>query len=609
MDNRGLETRTSSTAMGASSREPDPLLPDEPGDDTVPFSRPRPDSAALGILDALFAGSADVAMLVGLDGRVLHAAGASQDLFGEPVSALLAAPVTAFVHPDDRKRFNEELAGVLTSASLHKGFETRIRHASGRHVAARIELGNRLDDPHLRACVLLVRRAAALGASDDSAEGRLPDRGGLLAVLEGAVQRKQEHYWQASRFARQTMRDRRLGFSLLIAEFDRFRQLEANLGGEAVHEFERVLVRRLQAMLRPDDSLARIARGEYAIVLDGIEAPLEAERVAARFQASLERPVALPPHGQVASTVTVGIATSERPYERAEDALRDALAAVVRARKTSKRRLAFRSLFRSEDAREVKLVADIHDALDRGEFQVHYQPIISLARRELVGFEALVRWYHPERGLVFPGEFVALAEEAGLIGPMGEHVLRLASRQMAAWHGAYGHLRPSLAVNLSPAQVADEGLVSRIEALLREARLPPEFLQLEITETAVLADSDGARRVLSMLKLFGVKVVLDDFGTGYSCLTHLHRLPLDGLKIDRSFVVGLTEDGESASIVGAILALGRSLGLDVVAEGVETLAQRATLERMNCPHAQGYLFAKPVDAGQAEALLASARRW
>ncbi|MDP9365077.1 MAG: GGDEF domain-containing phosphodiesterase, partial [Chloroflexota bacterium] len=291
-----------------------------------------------------------------------------------------------------------------------------------------------------------------------------------------------------------------------------------------------------------------------------------------------------------------------------DELLRDADVAMYTAKRAGGGRFRFfEPSMRAAVRERLVLKADLRRALERDEFHLHYQPIVDLATHRVVGLEALVRWAHPERGLLLPGAFVPLAEETGLILPLGRWVLAEGCRQLRAWQ-ASGRADESLivSVNLSARQFAERGLVEDVTETLAAIGLAPACLQLEVTESIAMGDATGATDTLQELKALGVRLALDDFGTGYSSLGHLRRFPLDTLKIDRGFVAGLGDDVKGDAIVGAMLELGRALGLETVAEGVETKDVLDRLRAHGCEAGQGYLFAKPMAAEEAEALLVSA---
>ena len=359
--------------------------------------------------------------------------------------------------------------------------------------------------------------------------------------------------------------------------------------------------------LRKVDTVARLGGDEFAILLDGVSSFDDAIYVAERIQEGLTHPFNLNGH-EVFTTASIGIAFSTTGYLRPEDILRDADTAMYRAKEGGRaRHEVFDRAMHARAVELLKLENDLRRAVERQEFVVFYQPIVALATRYIVGFEALVRWHHPERGLVAPFEFIPIAEETGLIIPLGALVLREACQQMRAWQEQFPRTEPlTISVNLSGKQFTQADLVERIKQVLRETGLPPASLKLEITESVVMENAERGAHMLTQLKALGVQLSIDDFGTGYSSLSYLHRFPIDILKIDRSFVSRMVVDRESAGIVETILALTEKLGKVAVAEGVETTEQWQQLCALQCQYGQGYLFHPPADRQTATALLEAA---
>jgi diguanylate cyclase (GGDEF)-like protein len=388
------------------------------------------------------------------------------------------------------------------------------------------------------------------------------------------------------------------GLAALVVGLDRFRRVNEALGLGAGDELLRQVADRLRTCVRPTDPLARSGADEFALLLEGVPAVEDALAVARRLEASLRAPFSVAGR-RLSITASIGVARSEDGAESPEAVLRDAGIA-LRAAKRSGRDLvrAFEPAMLSVAVDRLRTESDLERALQRGELSLRYQPIVETASGRVTGFEALVRWEHPERGELGPSEFIPVAEESGLIVRLGEHVLAEACAQAASWRAKTGHdLR--MHVNLSACQLRSPGLVPRILEVLASTNLPAHLLHLEITESAVIEDEEAAVVRLDALRRRGVRVAIDDFGTGYSSLGLLGRLAVDSLKIDRSFVERLGGADPRGELVRAILALARSLRLEVVAEGVETDLQRHELEAMGCPHAQGFLFSRPLGAAQA----------
>jgi EAL domain-containing protein (putative c-di-GMP-specific phosphodiesterase class I) len=361
---------------------------------------------------------------------------------------------------------------------------------------------------------------------------------------------------------------------------------------------------RVKKCLRHLDTVARFGGDEFAVLLDGVEGPDDTIRVARRLQREIATPMCVGGH-EVFTSVSIGIALSSTGYERPEEVVRDADTAMYRAKAAGKSRYEIFDIgMHSRAVALLKLETDLRRAVEREEFVVHFQPIVSLADSAVEGFEALVRWAHPERGLVPPSEFIPAAEETGLIIPLGRWVLRESCRQMRRLQEAAGPARPlSLSVNLSGKQFMQPDLVGQVEEILGETGFDPRRLRLEITESAVIENTETVTEMLLRLRALGIRLSMDDFGTGYSSLSYLHRFPVNTLKIDRSFVSGGAGENE---IVRTIIMLARNMGMDIVAEGVETPEQLAYLRQLKCEYGQGFLFSHPLDLKDACELLESA---
>jgi EAL domain-containing protein (putative c-di-GMP-specific phosphodiesterase class I) len=361
---------------------------------------------------------------------------------------------------------------------------------------------------------------------------------------------------------------------------------------------------RLERTLRPIDTLARFGGDEFAILLSGMTDATDAVRVAQRIQDELSQPFVLDKNSAFA-TASIGIALSSSGYDRPDDILRDADIAMYRAKENGKARYElFDHGMHARAVSRLQLESDLRQAIEQKEFCVYYQPIISLQTGRLAGFEALVRWNHPRRGLVAPADFIPVAEETGLIVPIGQWVLNEACAQVRQWQiDSPSHRSLSLSVNLSARQVAQPDLLQRIKDALETSKLNPHCLKLEITESVVMENAEAAAQMFKQLRSLGVQLSIDDFGTGYSSLSYLHRFPLNYLKIDRSFVMRLTTDNDNA-IVRTISTLARNLGMEVIAEGIETEEQFQQLKMLGCEYGQGYLFSRPVSNDGVEHLLA-----
>lgn len=395
-------------------------------------------------------------------------------------------------------------------------------------------------------------------------------------------------------------------FAVLFLDLDRFKYINDSLGHSCGDQLIVELARRLQSCLRQVDTVARFGGDEFAILLDGIKDPSDAVRVAEKIQLELLKPFLLGGH-EAFTSASIGIAMSSAGYEEADYILRDADTAMYRAKDAGK---ACYELFdmemHSRAVIRMRLENDLRRALEREEFRVYYQPIIGLETGRLAGFEALVRWQHPDRGLVSPSEFIPIAEETGLIVTLGSWILEESCRQMTEWHGQHPSNRTlTMNVNLSSKQLIQSGLVQEVKEILKKTQLPARNLKLEITESVVMENAELATTMLKQLSDLNVHLCIDDFGTGYSSLSYLHRFPVDTLKIDRSFVNRIEEKDENVEIVRTIATLARNLGMEVVAEGVESEDQLACLKALHCEYAQGYFFSRPLTAEAASRFIES----
>lgn len=404
-------------------------------------------------------------------------------------------------------------------------------------------------------------------------------------------------------FARLVRRPHAL-FAVLFLDFDRFKNINDSLGHLAGDQLLKAIAHRLQECLRPGDTVSRFGGDEFAILLENVTELGDATLVAERVQRAMSRPFQLGSQ-QVFSSASIGIALGHAEYERAEDLLRDADMAMYRAKARGKaRHEVFDAEMHTRAVALLQLETDLRWAIERHEFHLHYQPIVQLQSGHVAGFEALIRWQHPQRGLVSPNEFIPIAEETGWIVPIGKWVLEEACAQLAQWQAEIRSETPlSMSVNLSGKQFSQPDLIELVETVINQSGIAPGSLKLEITESAIMEDAQIVTNRLLQLRQLGVRLGLDDFGTGYSSLSYLHRFPLDTLKIDRSFVARLLEDSENREIVRTIVTLGKNLGMDVVAEGVEEKQQLDDLRSLDCQHGQGYYFARPLPADEAVQIL------
>ncbi len=394
--------------------------------------------------------------------------------------------------------------------------------------------------------------------------------------------------------------------AILFLDLDRFKLVNDSLGHIFGDQLLREIAHRLKRCLREEDTVARFGGDEFTILLENIQDINEATQIAQRVQEELTLPFILNKH-EVFTTVSIGIALSSNGSEQPEEVLRNADIAMYRAKNLGRAKYSvFDTAMHSQAVELLQLETDLRRAIERQEFHLYYQPIFSLSTGKISGFEALVRWQHPERGLISPTEFIPLTEETGLIVPLGAWIIYSACHQMRVWQQQFPTSEPmTISVNISGRQFFQFELVEQIAQVLQETNLDARSLKLEITENVIMENTHSATSTLQRLKTLGVQLHMDDFGTGYSSLSYLRRFPIDTLKIDRSFVSQMGVDDESLAIVQTIVTLAHNLGMSVTAEGIETAAQVALLQTMKCEFGQGYLFSKPVDAAEAWLLIAN----
>lgn len=420
----------------------------------------------------------------------------------------------------------------------------------------------------------------------------LPNRGLLLERLTEAIRRYKRN--DARKFA------------VLFLDLDRFKIINDSLGHVAGDKLLVQASKRLLICVRDTDMIARLGGDEFAILLEDLEHDDDAIRTVERIQQELTRPYYLNDH-EVFTSASIGIALGSHGYHNAEELLRDSDTAMYRAKSQGTAGyVIFDSELHEQAIKRLQLENDLRRAVEKQEFELYYQPIISVQTLQIEGFEALVRWNHPVKGLVPPLDFIPIAEETGLIVPMGWWILNEACAQMRRWHDELSLETPlNVSVNMSGRQFLQANFIGKLEDCLRETGLDGNYLKLEITETVIIDNPEAASELLEQVKDLDISLALDDFGTGYSSFSYLHQFPFDVVKIDRSFVGNIDKSPESLEIVSAIISLSQSLGLKITAEGVETKEQLLLLESMRCEMAQGYLFAKPLPASEVPAFIES----
>jgi len=503
------------------------------------------------------------------------------------------------VHPEDWAALRSEIARHLEGGAPHFENEHRMQHRDGgfRWMLSR---GRAVLDARGRP----TRMAGSL--TDVSKRKAVEERllhDAFHDALTGLFNREL-FLERLERAAERTRRTREL-FAVLFLDLDRFKVLNDSLGHAIGDQLLVVLGQRLASCLRPTDTIARHGGDEFTILLEDCGAAMAATRVAERIQEELALPFRLGSH-EVFSTASIGIALSTSGYDRAGDLLRDADTAMYRAKALGRAR--YEMFDREMHSRAVALLRlenDLRRAVERQEFHLCYQPIVWLETGRVAGLEALVRWRHPQRGVVLPAEFIRVTEETGLIEPLGHWILQEACRQIGVWQRQFpAEPALSMSVNCSGKQFMQPDLIRHVEQVLEQTGVDGSCLGLEITESVIMENAESAIALLLQLRARRVRLHIDDFGTGYSSLNSLRTLPVDTLKIDRSFVSGLGQVGQSREIVRAIVTLAHTMGMEVVAEGVETEEQLAELRALGCEYGQGYLFARPMEPEAAAAWLA-----
>ncbi len=508
------------------------------------------------------------------------------------------------LHPEDAVRVRAELKSFSDGLSSTFDVEYRLRHQDGTY----LWMQNRALAAHRER-----RRATRIvGVQNDVTRHKTEEEQLLRDAFHDGVTGLANRALFIDRLGRCFRRSRRQKdhlFAVLLVDMDRFQIINNSLGHDAGDRLLVSVARRLEDCIRAGDSIARVGDDEFAIILDDLTAPEDATRAADRVQAAMGRPVLI--GGQeVTTSSSIGIALSKATYERPEDLLRDADTAMHRAKAHGRSRFEIFDIAMHDQAMaRLQLEHDLRSAVELSQLRLVYQPIVRLQTGSIVGFEALLRWQHPRRGMVSPVEFIPVAEESGLIVQIGRWVMVRACKQMRLWQHELAGMPPdaTISVNLSSRQFSQQDLAPDLAAILKDSGLPPARLKLELTESAIMEHPESAAVQLEQLRALDVGTAIDDFGTGYSSLAYLHRFPLDTLKIDRSFVSAVTEPGRRQQLVRGIVTLAHNLGMDVVAEGVETEAQRQVLGELGCELGQGYLFARPVEVADVPALFADIR--
>ncbi len=536
--------------------------------------------------------ASDIITVLDRDGSVRYSSPAATRILGY-ADGFRPPSVLDMVHADDREAVTAALAACMARPGVIEPVRFRMAHADGSWVDVEATANNLLGDPDIGGVVVITRDISERKRVEDELAHQalhdpltgLPNRTLLADRLDRAL--------SASR-----RRSRSVG--LLLMDLDRFKEINDTLGHESGDQILEQVAQRLATVLRASDTVARLGGDEFAIVAPDIDGVEEAELVAAKVLDALDRPFDLSGLS-LHVDASVGIAVSPAHGDDASVLLQRADVAMYRAKGMVSGYAVYSAESDDNRLQRLALMAELRTAVEEDQLVLHYQPVVATSTAEVVAVEALVRWDNPERGLLPPGRFIPLAEQTGLIKPLTLWVLEAALQQVQRWW-AEG-IRTRVAVNLSARLLHDPDLLSHISWSLRDARVEPGVLDLEITESAVMANPKGALDVITDLSRRGVRFTIDDFGTGYSSLGYLKRLPVHQIKIDRSFVVDMLDDENDASIVRSVIELAHSLGVRVVAEGVEDAETSARLASYGCDFVQGFYLGRPVVPAEVTGLL------
>ncbi len=551
---------------------------------------------------ALVRNASDVIAIVTPEGVIRYLSPTAQRLWGQCPSALEGTGLALLVYPDDAERLAAQKALALNAPAESLSAELRLRHADGTWHTFETVWTFLPSEPGVEGILLTCRDVSERKAF----EAQLSHQ----AFHDSLTHLPNRALFQ-ERLGHALARSRRQGsvVAVLFLDLDNFKIVNDSLGHEAGDSLLLTVAERLSACVRPGDTVARLGGDEFTVLLEDLEDERQAVGLAERISETLNVPL-LVSGREVFTTASLGIACESGLTLGAErtpdDLVRDADTAMYRAKTEGKSRaVVFDSNMNAQAVNRLELEMDLRRALEKEEFRVFYQPIVSLETRRICEVEALVRWEHPVRGLVSPGDFIPLAEETGLIVPLGLWVLRHACEQVRAWQEAQHCGRPlRLSVNVSARQLQQPDLVAQVAQVLEETGLAPACLNLEITESVMMLDADDTIPRLHALRALGVSLAVDDFGTGYSSMAYLSSLPIDTLKIDRSFVTQMARSDDDAAIVRAIVTLAKTLNLQITCEGIETPAQLAQLCLLDCDQGQGYHFSRPLPANDFALLLA-----
>jgi len=544
---------------------------------------------------SLVQNSTDTTFVMGAEGRILYASPATISLFGRDPDDLLGMRATDLVHPEDRLRLEVQLGTLVNTVKVTEPIQFRVEHSDGTYRYAEAVVSNLRDNPSV---------AGYVGNLRDITERKEAESQLLHVALHDPLTGLPNRTLILDRADQMLVRSRReyRPVAALFVDLDNFKDINDSLGHDAGDKVLQAVAHRFVGILRESDTVGRLGGDEFVVLAEGASLGAGPEMVAERLHDALREPFRIEGYASVSLTVTASIGIAGGQRNSASELLRDADIALYRAKALGKNRSAlFQPEMQTAVLDRIELDADLRCALAEEQFFLLYQPVFDLDHVDVSGVEALVRWRHPVRGVVPPDQFIPMLEDSGLIVEVGRWVLFEACRQAAQWHRRGFQL--SMSVNVSMRQLEINSFVDHIKEALAVTGLDPTTLVIEITESTLMRDADATVRRLREIKDLGVQVAIDDFGTGYSSLAYLRQFPVDALKIDRSFIAAMADSPESGALIHTLVELGRTLGLETLAEGIEDNEQLAKLQAEHCDRGQGFLFSKPIEPEAIEAFL------